>query len=472
MKKLFLVIAFLSVFSNAQQVQWASKAIKFSSDLGGKQNGIKRILGKPDAFPQGGASANGWSPKNALGAQEYVVVGFDNPQAVKQVAIFENLNAGCAIRIQADSGDGKFRTVWAREIGRKTPIYAYTMPADRKYYYNRKRRKIQVAPDVDFNAGIENIILDEIAANVAAIRIDFNFGLLPGQKQIDAIAVSDSSDPVLAQINSTPELEDLAPAQNIDFGMEISNPVISADGKKLYFTTEGDDKELVFSCENNNGNWEKPKEEASALNDNEIYNLIEAANGDFILKGGVRYNRGTGESGFELLECKDGKYFSSGPIKITAYNNYDETAEAAITADAGILILGIETDFTQGGADLYFARRKDDGSYSLLENMGKTINSAAEESMPLLLPDDKTLLFSSNGFSGYGDYDIYVTTRLDDSWKKWSEPINLGSKINGPGFDGAPFYDAKTEMLYFIKTVGGKNLLCKIPIPMTVLSKN
>jgi hypothetical protein len=81
MKKIILFPLFSIFFSpfsiEAQQIQWASKLIKFSSDLGGKQNGIKRILGKPDVFPQGGNSANAWTPKNALDGREVVIVGFE-----------------------------------------------------------------------------------------------------------------------------------------------------------------------------------------------------------------------------------------------------------------------------------------------------------------------------------------------------------------------------------------------------------
>ena len=105
MKRLVVLIVFNFIFSaQAQQVQWAHKLLKFSSDLGGKQNGIKRILGKPDAFPQCGNSANGWSPKNALDGREVVVVGFEKPQSVKQIAVFENLNAGCVNRVFVSTG--------------------------------------------------------------------------------------------------------------------------------------------------------------------------------------------------------------------------------------------------------------------------------------------------------------------------------------------------------------------------------
>ena len=99
-----------------------------------------------------------------------------------------------------------------------------------------------------------------------------------------------------------------------------------------------------------------------------------------------------------------------------------------------------------------------------MTNAGKTINSAANEGMPFLLSDTKTLLFCSNGFSGYGNYDIYVTYRLDDSWKKWSEPVNLGSKINSKEFDGSPFYDETNQILYYVSVLEDKSILKSIKV--------
>ncbi len=47
----------------------------------------------------------------------------------------------------------------------------------------------------------------------------------------------------------------------------------------------------------------------------------------------------------------------------------------------------------------------------------------------------KTLFFNSNGHGGYGDHDIFMSQRLDDSWTNWSEPVNVGEPINSPGYD-------------------------------------
>lgn len=472
MKKYKIVIGlfFLSLSMQSQQIQWASKAIKFSSDLGGKQNGIKRILGKPDAFPQAGNSANAWCPKNALDGKEVVEVGFENPQTVKQIAVFENLNAGCVVKISVDNGSGSYETVWNKKKDWNMPKYKMTFATDRSYYFKKKRRKIQEAPEA-VNPGIVYAILDNAVANVVAVKVEFNFGLVPGQKQIDAIGISDSEEPIEAKINVKPAFENVLITEFAELNqLEPLAPLITSDAKKLYFTSNVNSKEQIYSCSKTDNKWNSPVAESS-LNENSTYNYVEFIGNTIMLRGGSVFNKGTGESGFSILKNKDGKYQNEGQLKIAAFSNYNETADATMTTDEKIIILGIETDFTQGGADLYFAKIKEDGTFGLLQNMGKIINSSADEGTPQLLSDNKTILFCSNGFSSFGDYDIYVSYRLDDTWKKWSEPINLGSKINGDGFEGSPFYDEKTETLYYNKLQEGKSSLYTARIPFGDLTQ-
>jgi Tol biopolymer transport system component len=472
-KSILLCSLFFVLFSaKAQQIQWASKLIKFSTDLGGKQNGIKRILGKPDAFPQGGSSANAWMPKKALDGSEIIEVGFEKPQTVKQVAVCENLNSGCVVKISVDNGSGNYETVWTRKRDWKTPTFKSTASADHAYYFGRKRRKVQEVPDV-FNPGIEYAVLENAVANVVAVKVEFNFALLSGQKQIDAIGISDSEAPIEIKVNSNPAFENLPNPESLEFeNSEVSNVMVSQDGQKIFYSAFEANKDVVFSSlKQTDGKWAKPLAEPSlSLNDN--YNYLEFYSDIFILKGGVEYTKNSTETGFEFFENKNGSYQSLKPLKIAAYNNYEKTADVTITNDGKTLIMAIETDFTQGGTDLYFANQKEDGTYGLLQNMGKIINSADDEGMPQLLSDTRTLLFSSLGFSSYGNYDIYVSYRLDDTWKKWSEPINLGNKINSDSFEGSPFYDETTEMLYFTRVVEGKSSISRVKIFKNALMKN
>ncbi|HMP98198.1 MAG TPA: OmpA family protein, partial [Cyclobacteriaceae bacterium] len=85
-----------------------------------------------------------------------------------------------------------------------------------------------------------------------------------------------------------------------------------------------------------------------------------------------------------------------------------------------------------GDRDLYVSFQKKDTLWSEPLNLGPVVNSAGLESAPFLDADNKTLYYSSNGFSGYGGSDIYMTIRLDDTWTNWTEPLNLGPDINSP----------------------------------------
>ena len=470
MKRIITILVLNVIFSaQAQQVQWAYKLMKFSSDLGGKQNGIKRILGKPDAFPQCGNSANGWAPKNALDGREVVVVGFEKSQMVKQIAIFENLNAGCVNRVFVSTDGEKFDAVWGRKPDYKTPVYKATLSSDRSYYFGRKRRKIQEVPQT-VHPGIERILLASPAANVIAVKIEFVFALVPGQKQIDAIGISDSEIPIEAKINSKPEMDNLATPVVLSLGnLQPSGPIVSPDGK-LYFSETNQKEEIYATAYLGNDKWDS----ATLLpefSQNENYNYLEVINENFALTGGAIYDKGTGDSGYTVFRNNNGKYERQGQLKIAAFNNYNDTSDATMTSDGKMLILAIETDFTQGSLDLYFAHQKEDGTYGYLQNMGKVINSAAEESNPQLLSDTKTLLFASNGFSGNGNYDLFVSYRLDDTWKNWSEPINLGSKINTTLYEGQPFYDENKETLYYVTSAGESFQMKSIHLPKKYLSK-
>ncbi len=466
--KISFLLCWFLLNGQAQQVQWAHKLIKYSSDLGGKQFGIKRILGRPDAFPQGGVSPNAWTPKNALDGHETVEVSFEKPQNVKQVAVFENVNAGCVWRISVGDVSGKYQTVWSRKRDWKTPTYKATIPADRNYYFRRKRRKIQEAPEL-MNPGIEHAILDQTYTDIVSVKVEFDFSLWPGQKQIDAIGISDSEVPLWVQVNTKAAFEQCAPAQPISLdAKEVNNVCLSADGKKMFFNRLEGQQDQMYSAVKIGQDWSQPVSEP-ALSSNERFNFVEAVSGDWLLKGGNSYNKNLGETGFQLYRLSG--YVPGELIKVTGYNNYGETADAALSNDLKTLVLAIESDFTQGGSDFYYAQRKDDGTYGLLQNLGKVINSADEEITPQLLSDNQTLLFSSCGFSSFGNYDLYVSYRLDDTWKNWSEPVNLGSKINTDSFEGCPYYDAVGERLYFIRSVDGTMKLFSVAIPKQELLK-
>jgi|GEM_PF-548467 len=475
MKKIYFLLLLFPIVASAQQIQWAGKVLKYTSDLGGKQNSVKRILGRPDAFPQGGPSANAWVSKDALGTA-YVEVEFEQAQTVKQIAIFENLNAGCVSRIQVGDGTGKYHTVSRKKINYREMSYGSKQKsnADRRFYFNKKRRKIETAPDVAFNADVEYFMLENPESNVKALRVEFNFALQPGQKQVDAIGISDEEIPIQATPNLIDGADKLSNPETFIFSEsaddELSAPFIIE--RDFYYTISTATKVSEVHAVNLDNPKASTNISSKIKNDKKLNYILgySPANKSILMGSEKKYRIGDESLGFDFFNLIEGTYFYQKPLKIIAYNNYGEYADAFMTQDAQHIIFSIESDLTQGGFDLYFTQPKDDVNYSYLQNMGKSLNSAADETTPFILSDNKTIIFASNGYSGYGDFDLFVSTRLDDSWKNWSEPKNLGPKVNGQSFDTHPFYDEKLEMLYFVSLRDGVSTIQKIKLPIKLLT--
>ena len=148
-------------------------------------------------------------------------------------------------------------------------------------------------------------------------------------------------------------------------------------------------------------------------------------------------------------------------LKINGFVNYSNYLSVNVSRKNKVMFLALDDSNTIGKRDLFVSFYNDSTkTWSKPENLGLPINSISEESSPYLDGDGKTLFFASAGHPGYGGYDLYVTYRLDDTWKKWSEPQNLGPIINTPADELNINIHQATRMAYYIST--GDINSCKI----------
>jgi outer membrane protein OmpA-like peptidoglycan-associated protein len=82
----------------------------------------------------------------------------------------------------------------------------------------------------------------------------------------------------------------------------------------------------------------------------------------------------------------------------------------------------------KGGADMWKCTKNAQGKWANLTNMGDSVNTAFNEESPFIHPDGKSLYFSSDGWPGMGNKDIFLT-RLKSN-NQFGTPINLGYPIN------------------------------------------
>jgi len=138
-------------------------------------------------------------------------------------------------------------------------------------------------------------------------------------------------------------------------------------------------------------------------------------------------------------------------LKIKYFNNKSSHQSGCLSADNRYLIISMESGATQGVEDLYMLKREGE-EWSAPKNLGVQINTKFQEITPFLSADNRTLYFATNGRDGEGSFDIYSSQRLDDSWREWSEPKNLGISVNSSGRETSFAFLPDAEYAYFVST--------------------
>ena len=102
-------------------------------------------------------------------------------------------------------------------------------------------------------------------------------------------------------------------------------------------------------------------------------------------------------------------------------------SQPSITPDGQYLYFASNRSGGYGGTDIWRCRRLPGGDWSRAENLGPAINTAGNEKCPFIHADGKTLYFASDGWQGFGGYDMYFIN-LADTYL--GHPTNLGLPIN------------------------------------------
>ncbi len=248
--------------------------------------------------------------------------------------------------------------------------------------------------------------------------------------------------------------------KNINSQYSEIAPVIAPDGKTLYVARlnhsaniKAGKYDIWYARLNPDGSWGKLQHAPKPLNNGGNNAIIAVApdNNTLFLEG--LYNAdGSFKSskGISVSYRTKTGWTIPRKLEIQDYENLDTYESYSISSDRQTLIMSVKQKGGYGKKDLWVSFLQADGTYSKPKNMGATLNSKDEEGTPYLAPDNKTLYYYSISPNGYGNADIFVSRRLDDSWTKWSKPENLGSEINSNAWDGYYTLDAKGKYAYLV----------------------
>ncbi|MCK5136174.1 MAG: PD40 domain-containing protein [Bacteroidales bacterium] len=201
-------------------------------------------------------------------------------------------------------------------------------------------------------------------------------------------------------------------------------PVVSGDGTKLAFVTELPFYDGAFYCEKTDEGWSYPQSITTSLGyDADIYPAGLSHDGtEMILYYDDDYIGNLYYSQFE-----DGRWLPAVKLGENISTKYWES-HACFSRDGQTLYFTSNRKGTHGGLDIYKSDRQADGKWGPPENLGPTINSRYNEETPFITGDGQTLYFSSYGHYNMGGYDIFFSKKKADG--SWGEPINLGYPIN------------------------------------------
>ncbi len=215
------------------------------------------------------------------------------------------------------------------------------------------------------------------------------------------------------------------------FGLQYF-PVLTADEQELIFTRRmgpgpDDDEDLVVSKKDENGKWTIPVSISSNINSrfNEGTCTISADGRTLIFTSCIG-RKGYGNCDL-FYSRKVGNEWTA-PVNIgPEINSAAWESQPSLSADGRILYFISDRRDGIGGRDIYFSRKKDDGTWSEAENMGQPINTPFDEISPFIHVNGRTLFYASNGKPGFGGFDIF-RTELNNG--KWEIPDNFGSPVN------------------------------------------
>jgi outer membrane protein OmpA-like peptidoglycan-associated protein/tetratricopeptide (TPR) repeat protein len=214
------------------------------------------------------------------------------------------------------------------------------------------------------------------------------------------------------------------------------SPVLSADQQTLFFTSrrpdtkggfkdaEGNFMEDIYRSSKINSGWSKAVNIGSPVNtDQHEASVGLSPDGQTILI--YKDDKGDGNIYSTTL---NGDVWSV-PVKLNEHINSKHWEPSAfISADGNTLYFTSNKPGGYGGRDLYKSNRSPEGDWEKSVNLGSSINTPYDEDAPFIHPDGVTLYFSSNAHSTMGGFDIFTSILSNDS--VWAEPMNVGYPIN------------------------------------------
>jgi len=242
--------------------------------------------------------------------------------------------------------------------------------------------------------------------------------------------------------------------KNINTEMEEYLPALSIDGNILVFTKRVAEKgympqeDFYISTRNEEGNWKEALAYPGAINTARNEGAFSfSADNEIVVY--TACNRDDGQGRCDLYLMLNNTTYNAGKI----INTKHWESQGCFSPDGKYLYFVSNRPGGYGGKDIWRSEITQKG-FLTAENLGDSINTQYDEMSPFVHPDNLTFYFSSDGHTGFGDYDLFVSRRSNTA-KEWGLPNNMGYPINTHNTENSLIVAANGKTAYYASDVSG-----------------
>ena len=223
-----------------------------------------------------------------------------------------------------------------------------------------------------------------------------------------------------------------------------STAMFSPDGKEVYWKIMGGRQIMYMRLENNT--WSAPRKIDFVF----LWGTGDPAlspDGTKLFFTSFKPVKGTGSFKKEniWLVKKTGNGWSHPEPLDLKVNKYDLHWQHSVAAN-GNLYFSAENG--QGNKDIYMSEYVND-KYTEPVNLGSAINGQNNEGCPYISPGEDFIIFDRHGGT-IGHADLYISYRGEDC--RWGEAKNMGPEINAPWRnETCPFVTSDKKYFFFIR---------------------